>query len=106
MLQIKESLEIVQYNRIGKEDYRPKIQKYVVNSINDAKKIFANSYELDKIDKVEVKDNGKVVYTMEIIPPSATSKRYSTKWKKETQIEAKHQGILEVPEGKKVNELP
>lgn len=89
MRQIKESLEIIQYNKIGKEDYRPKIQKYVVNSINDAKKIFANSHELDKIDKVEVKDNGKVIYTMEIIPPSNTSKRYSVKWKKETKMNIK-----------------
>lgn len=79
-----ESLEVKQYNKLGKDDHRNKTTEYSCNTMAEVRKIFKNSSELDKIDKVEVHQDGKLLYVGTPVAPSEDNKRWSFSWKKES----------------------
>lgn len=79
-----EALEVKQYNKLGKDDYRNKTTEYSCNTMVEVRKIFKNSSELDKIDKVEVHQDGKLLYVGTPVAPSEDNKRWSFSWKKES----------------------
>ena len=79
-----EALEVKQYNKLGKDDYRNKTTEYSCNTMAEVRKIFKNSSELDKIDKVEVHQDGKLLYVGTPVAPSEDNKRWSFSWKKES----------------------
>lgn len=81
-----ESLEVKQYNKLGKDDHRNKTTEYSCNTMAEVRKIFKNSSELDKIDKVEVHQDGKLLYVGTPVAPSEDNKRWSFSWKKESAI--------------------
>ena len=85
-----ESLEVKQYNKLGKDDYRNKTTEYSCNTMAEVRKIFKNSSELDKIDKVEVHQDGKLLYVGTPVAPSEDNKRWSFSWKKES-VQPKHE---------------
>lgn len=79
-----ESLEVKQYNKPDKDDHKDKITEYSCNTMAEVRKIFKNSSELNKIDKVEVHQDGKLLYVGTPVAPSKDNKRWSFSWKKES----------------------